>query len=178
MTVIPTRCSTTAIRGAATARPRSSRISGVICRRMPMRSYESVVLKSAGRIIPVGCWAHARREFFDARLNQPREVHYVLGLIGQMYDIEDEIRLLSSAERLAARQDAKRADSRSVGGIPARAAWGCVAQEPVWQSDRLLSEPLGRAPPVHRQTAFWRSTTTSQSVRCGCAPSDARTGCF
>jgi transposase len=67
-------------------------------------SYESVVLKSAGRIIPVGCWAHARRDFFDARLNQPREVHYVLGLIAQMYDIEDEIRLLSPDQRLAVRQ--------------------------------------------------------------------------
>jgi hypothetical protein len=67
-------------------------------------SYESVVSESAGRIIPVGCWAHARREFFDARLNQPREAHYVLGLIGQMYDIEDEIRLLNPAERLAVRQ--------------------------------------------------------------------------
>jgi hypothetical protein len=55
-------------------------------------SYESVVAKSAGRIIPVGCWAHARRNFFDARLNQPREVHYVLGLIAQLYDIEDTIR--------------------------------------------------------------------------------------
>jgi transposase len=68
-------------------------------------SYESVVSESAGRIIPVGCWAHARREFFDARLNQPLEAHYVLGLIGQMYDIEDEIRLLSPAERLAVRQE-------------------------------------------------------------------------
>jgi len=67
-------------------------------------SYEAVVLKSGGRIIPVGCWAHARREFFDARLNQPREAHQVLGLIAQLYDIEDEIRLLSPAERLAARQ--------------------------------------------------------------------------
>jgi len=67
-------------------------------------SYESVVLKSAGRIIPVGCWAHARREFFDARLNQPRETSYVLGLIGQLYDIEDEFRLASPDERLAARQ--------------------------------------------------------------------------
>jgi len=67
-------------------------------------SYEAVVLKSGGRIIPVGCWAHARREFFDARLNQPREVHHVLGLIAQLYDIEDEIRLLSPDERLAARQ--------------------------------------------------------------------------
>jgi transposase len=38
-------------------------------------SYESVVKKSAGKIIAVGCWAHVRREFFDARHNQPREVH-------------------------------------------------------------------------------------------------------
>jgi transposase len=67
-------------------------------------SYESVVSRSAGRIIPVGCWAHARREFFDARLNQPREAHHVLGLIGQLYDIEDEVRLLDPAGRLAVRQ--------------------------------------------------------------------------
>jgi transposase len=64
-----------------------------------------VVAKSAGRIIPVGCWAHARRNFFDARLNQPREVHYVLGLIAQLYDIEDEIQLKSPDERLAVRQE-------------------------------------------------------------------------
>ena len=67
-------------------------------------AYESVVSESAGRIIPVGCWAHARREFFDARLNQPRKAHYVLGLIAQLYDIEDEVRLASPDERLAARQ--------------------------------------------------------------------------
>jgi hypothetical protein len=46
-----------------------------------------VVLKSAGRIILVGCWAYARRKFFDARLSQPREVHYVLGLIAQMFGL-------------------------------------------------------------------------------------------
>jgi transposase len=68
-------------------------------------SYESVVSESAGRIIPVGCWAHARRDFFDARMNQPREAHFVLGLIAQLYDIEDEIRLGSSDERLIARQE-------------------------------------------------------------------------
>ena len=68
-------------------------------------SYESVVLESAGRIIPVGCWAHARREFFDARLNQGYEAHYVLSLIGQLYDIEDEVRSYSPEARLAARQE-------------------------------------------------------------------------
>jgi transposase len=68
-------------------------------------SYESVVLGSAGRIIPVGCWAHARREFFDARLNQGYEAHYVLSLVGQLYDIEDEVRSYSPEARLAARQE-------------------------------------------------------------------------
>jgi transposase len=67
-------------------------------------AYESVVLASAGRIIPVGCWAHVRREFFDARFNQPREAHYVLGLIGQLYEIDDEVRLQSPEARVAARQ--------------------------------------------------------------------------
>jgi transposase len=68
-------------------------------------SYESVVLESAGRIVPVGCWAHARRNFFDARLNQPREAHHVLGLVSQLYDIEDEIKSKGPAERLAVRQE-------------------------------------------------------------------------
>jgi transposase len=68
-------------------------------------SYESVVKESAGKIIAVGCWAHVRREFFDARHNQSREVHYVLGLIAQLYDDEDEVRGRSDQERLAARQE-------------------------------------------------------------------------
>jgi transposase len=68
-------------------------------------SYESVVSESSGRIIPVGCWAHARREFYDARLNQGYEAHYVLSLVGQLYDIEDEVRLQSPEARLAARQE-------------------------------------------------------------------------
>jgi hypothetical protein len=45
---------------------------------------ESVVLESAGRIIPVGCRAHARREFADVRLHQARVMHYLLGLIKEI----------------------------------------------------------------------------------------------
>jgi transposase len=67
--------------------------------------YESIVTASGGRIIPLGCWAHARRGFFDARHNQPRESHYVLSLIGQLYDIEDETRLQTPEARLTARQE-------------------------------------------------------------------------
>ena len=67
--------------------------------------YDSVVLESKGRIVPVGCWAHARRGFFDARASQPREAHYVLSLVGQLYDIEDQFRQCSADERLAARKE-------------------------------------------------------------------------
>ena len=38
------------------------------------------------------------------RVYQPREAQYVLGLVAQLYDIEDEIRLQSPEARLAARQ--------------------------------------------------------------------------
>ena len=67
--------------------------------------YDSVVSKSNGRIVAVGCWAHARRGFFDARTNQPREAHYALSLIGQLYDIEEEFQKSTADERLAARQE-------------------------------------------------------------------------
>ena len=122
-------------------------------------SYESVVLESAGRIIPVGCWAHARREFFDARLNQPREAHYVLGLIAQLYDIEDEVRLASPDERLAARQ------KRSV---PILDRLETYLREQ--QADALPKSQYGKAiayalnhwpelPPVHGE---WRSGDRQQ----------------
>ena len=45
------------------------------------------------------CWAHARRKFFDARKNYPREAHQVLEWIGQLYDIEDRARELSADSR-------------------------------------------------------------------------------
>jgi transposase len=67
--------------------------------------YDSVVSESNGRIVPVGCWAHARRGFFDARASQPREAHYVLSLVGQLYDIEDQTRQCSADERLIVRKE-------------------------------------------------------------------------
>jgi len=44
------------------------------------------------RMIHVGCWAHARRKFHDARLNAPGPACHALGLIRQLYAIEKTIR--------------------------------------------------------------------------------------
>ena len=68
-------------------------------------AYETVIHHSHGRITAVGCWAHARRNFFDARINQPREAHYVLGLIAQLYEVEDKIQACGPEQRVAARQE-------------------------------------------------------------------------
>jgi hypothetical protein len=54
--------------------------------------YDAIYLGSDHEIIEVACWAHARRKFFDARSNYPRQAHQVLEWIQQLYDIEDRAR--------------------------------------------------------------------------------------
>ncbi|HIK92158.1 MAG TPA: hypothetical protein EYG03_09290 [Planctomycetes bacterium] len=38
--------------------------------------YDAIFLNSGSDITEVACWAHARRKFFDARANYPREAHH------------------------------------------------------------------------------------------------------
>lgn len=38
------------------------------------------------------CWAHARRDFFEAKDYEPERAEHALGLIARLYQIEDEIR--------------------------------------------------------------------------------------
>jgi transposase len=66
--------------------------------------YDAIFLGSGSPIVEVACWAHARRKFFDARPNYPREAHQVLEWIGQLYDIEDRARSLSITARRELRQ--------------------------------------------------------------------------
>ena len=49
--------------------------------------YNPVVAAGATR---VGCWAHARRYFFDARLTAPELAHEALGRIRALYAVEAE----------------------------------------------------------------------------------------
>jgi transposase len=66
--------------------------------------YDGIFLNSHGTIIEVACWAHARRKFYDARANAPREANQVLEWIRQLYDIEDRARDFAPMERQALRQ--------------------------------------------------------------------------
>ncbi len=66
--------------------------------------YDGIFLGSEGGIVEVACWAHARRKFFEARSNAPREANQVLEWIRQLYDIEDRARDFTPVERQVLRQ--------------------------------------------------------------------------
>ena len=52
----------------------------------------------------VGCFAHARRKFHDARTSDPARAHEALARIRRLYDVEAEAKPLDDVGRLAARQ--------------------------------------------------------------------------
>ncbi len=66
--------------------------------------YDGIFLGSDGTIEEVACWAHARRKFYDARSNAPREANQILEWIQQLYDVEDRARDLMPVERQVLRQ--------------------------------------------------------------------------
>ena len=51
--------------------------------------YQKYARKHAG-VIALGCWAHARRKFFEAQSQNPRLARLVLKLIGGLYRYERE----------------------------------------------------------------------------------------
>lgn len=63
--------------------------------------------RSHDQVVWVGCWAHARRGFFEAQEQSPQRVGFILRLIGQLYRYErqwDEAGLRGPLLRAALRQ--------------------------------------------------------------------------
>jgi hypothetical protein len=57
-----------------------------------------------GRVIEVGCWAHARRRFAEAQNSDRVRASYAVVTIGELYDIERDIKGGSDEQRRAARR--------------------------------------------------------------------------
>ena len=68
-------------------------------------AYDGIYAGSNGTIVEVGCWAHARNKFSEARSSAPEHVLAAKAWVRQLYDVEDEAKELSSAERLRLRQE-------------------------------------------------------------------------
>jgi transposase len=43
-------------------------------------------------VVEVGCWAHARRKFYEARASDPERSHAAMAWIGRLYEVERESR--------------------------------------------------------------------------------------
>jgi len=63
------------------------------------------IFNAAGGPSEVGCWAHARRYFFDAKDSAPAPANTALAYIRLLYDAEAESKDLSPDERKAWRHD-------------------------------------------------------------------------
>jgi hypothetical protein len=62
------------------------------------------ILFKSGRIIEVGCWAHTRRYFWEARTSDPLRAHQGLAWIRELYAVEEKARHLSAPQRQQLRQ--------------------------------------------------------------------------
>ncbi len=69
-----------------------------------LKQYDPLFDRPPPRPTEVGCWAHARRKFHDARTTDPARAHEALARIRRLYDVEAEIEPLGDPGRLAARQ--------------------------------------------------------------------------
>lgn len=79
--------------------------------------YQSIELRSSGRIERGACVAHARRKVFESRESYPLESSLVLAKFQQLYDIEDRAKSMSVEERLALRQSESRPIWASLGDL-------------------------------------------------------------
>ena len=61
-------------------------------------------VKARAGVVWVGCWAHARRKFFEALAERPKAVQLVLRLIGRLYQLEREWDEAGRADRATLRQ--------------------------------------------------------------------------
>jgi transposase len=62
--------------------------------------YDGIYTGSNGKIIEVGCWAHARHKFADADSTDPERVVAAKAWIRKLYDVEDEAKGIIAAQAL------------------------------------------------------------------------------
>jgi transposase len=63
-------------------------------------------LYAAGKVTEAGCWAHARRKFFEAhKLNHSEIAKQAVQRIAQLYEIEHQVQTLDAVQRLQMRRE-------------------------------------------------------------------------
>ena len=103
-------------------------------------------LYATGRVVEVGCWAHARRRFWEAKASDPARGLPALAFIQQLYAVEAEAKEFAVETRRARRQ---------AHALPVLARFKTWLDE---QADRILPKsPIGEA--VGYARAQWTALT-------------------
>lgn len=87
--------------------------------------YDGIYTGSDGRIVEVACWAHVRIKIAEAQDTDPERALAVKAWIRRLYDVEDDAKAMTSAERLRLRQE------RSVPLLTSLGQWLQVQREQV-----------------------------------------------
>jgi len=94
--------------------------------------YDGVVV--GNDITRAGCWAHARRKFVDAEKTHPAIAAEAVGIIRQLYAIEEQAKNMNSDDRLCLR----RSQSQSVLARLRERLW-------TWKDQLLPKHPMAEA---------------------------------
>lgn len=108
--------------------------------------YDGIYAGSAGKIVEVACWAHARRKFHEAERSAGRLAHEALARIGQLYALERELKQTCAAawsEVSREEQSARIAQARQEHALPLLQALNTWLNEQ--QRTALPKSPLGQA---------------------------------
>ncbi len=104
--------------------------------------YDALFTK--GTVVEVGCWAHARRKFFDAQKTDPEGALYALGVIRQLYAVERKATEQSDKEELSrAEFEELRLQLRQEQAVPLLKSFGEWLEKQA--ASALPKSPLGEA---------------------------------
>jgi transposase len=114
--------------------------------------YDPLYTDQRGVITEVGCWAHARRYFYEARGSDPQRSHQTLARIRQLYDVEDQATAQCTRQQWTGdAADALRRQLRQEQALPLLTAFQAWLVEQ--QRQVLPKSPMGQA--VGYALAHW-----------------------
>jgi transposase len=138
------------------------------------RGYDA--LYASGRVLEIGCWAHARRRFVEAFTTDTTPAR-MIAFIQQLYDVERTAAALTPEARQARRQEQSVPLLAQIDAERARLAPIVLPKSPVGDGLRISATSGLRCSGSSRMVA-WPSTTIGPRINCGSSPSVARTGCL
>ena len=109
-----------------------------------------------GAMIELGCWAHCRRHFYEAKESDPARAHMVLARIRQLYEVEAHAqKLISAGELQGADADGVRLRLRQEQALPVVTSLCQWLQEE--EAKVLPKSPIGQA--IAYALRHWQALT-------------------